>query len=238
MSALDIALQNPATNLYDTGCYRFFWDTLTSMEPPVRPDPPRDSRFGSSPEPPVDTTFDLLEQAKAGDQEALNRLLARHVPTLRRWATGRLPRWTRDLMDTDDLVQETVWRVAKRLGTFESRHVGALQAYLRQAVMNRIRDEVRRRQRMPMPTDLDENVRDPAASPLETAIGEEAVDRYEAALARLRPEDREAIIARVELDGSYQDVAEALGKPSVDAARMAVSRALLRLAAEMKDSDA
>jgi RNA polymerase sigma-70 factor, ECF subfamily len=72
---------------------------------------------------------------------------------------------------------------------------------------------------------------------LDMAIGEEAVERYEAALARLRPEEREAIVARVELDGSYQDVAVALGKPSVDAARMAVSRALLRLADEMRRRD-
>ena len=69
--------------------------------------------------------------------------------------------------------------------------------------------------------------------PLESAIGIEALERYEAALARLRPEEREAIVARVEMDGSYQEVAQALGKPSADAARMAVSRALLRLAEEM-----
>jgi DNA-directed RNA polymerase specialized sigma24 family protein len=36
------------------------------------------------------------------------------------------------------------------------------------------------------------------------------------------------------MDSSYAEVARALGKPSVDAARMAVSRALLRLAEEMK----
>ena len=71
------------------------------------------------------------------------------------------------------------------------------------------------------------------ASPLEAAIGQEAVARYEAALARLRPEDRAAVVARIEMTGTYQDVAVALGKPSPDAARMAVSRALLRLAEEM-----
>jgi RNA polymerase sigma-70 factor (ECF subfamily) len=136
-------------------------------------------------------------------------------------------------MDTDDLVQETVVRAVKRIDQFESRHEGALQAYLRQAIVNRIRDEVRRAKRSPAPAALDENARATDASPLEAAIGGEALQRYEAALARLRPEEREAIIARVEMDGSYQDVAAALGKPSADAARMAVSRALLRLAQEM-----
>jgi RNA polymerase sigma factor (sigma-70 family) len=192
-----------------------------------------DHRAGERASGGVDTTFDLVERAKAGDSDALNHLFARYLPSLRRWASGRLPRWTRDLMDTDDLVQETVVRAVKRIDRFESRHEGALQAYLRQAVVNRIRDEVRRARRSPAPDLLDDNAADPGASPLEEAIGAEAMDRYEAALERLRPEEREAIVTRVELDGSYQDVARALGKPSADAARMAVTRALLRLAQEM-----
>jgi RNA polymerase sigma-70 factor, ECF subfamily len=181
----------------------------------------------------VDTTFDLVERAKTGDTDALNDLFAKYLPSLRRWASGRLPRWTRDLMDTDDLVQETVVRAVKRIDRFESRHEGALQAYLRQAIVNRIRDEVRRAKRAPMSEILDDNAADKGASPLENAIGTEALERYEAALTRLRPEEREAIVARVEMEGSYLDVAQALGKPSPDAARMAVSRALLRLAQEM-----
>ena len=58
-------------------------------------------------------------------------------------------------------------------------------------------------------------------------------ERYEAALHRLRPEEREVIIARVELGQSYQQIAAGHGKASADAARMAVSRALVRLAEEM-----
>jgi RNA polymerase sigma-70 factor (ECF subfamily) len=137
------------------------------------------------------------------------------------------------MMDTDDLVQETVFRAVKRIESFEPRHEGALQAYLRQAIVNRIRDEVRRGTRMPPATEIDDNLTDHSASPLEEAIGREAVGRYEAALARLRPDEREAIVARIEMDCSYQEVAQALDKPSADAARMAVSRALLRLAEEM-----
>jgi RNA polymerase sigma-70 factor (ECF subfamily) len=185
------------------------------------------------PPPSLESTLDLVHRARSGDREALDRLFARSIPVLRRWASGRLPRWTRDLMDTDDLVQETVVRAVSRIGVFEPRHEGALQAYLRQAVMNRIRDEVRRAMRSPAPAELPDDAPNRDASPLEEAIGSEAVERYEAALDRLRPEEREAIVARVEMDGTYEQVAQALGKPSPDAARMAVSRALLRLAQEM-----
>ena len=185
------------------------------------------------PQPDLESTLELVQRAKTGDREALDRLFARSIPLLRRWASGRLPRWTRDLMDTDDLVQETVVRAVSRIGAFEPRHEGALQAYLRQAVMNRIRDEIRRGIRCPSPSQLDVDSPDRNASPLEEAIGREAVERYEAALAALRPEEREAIVARVEMDGTYEQVAQVLGKPSADAARMAVTRALLRLAEEM-----
>ena len=37
-----------------------------------------------------------------------------------------------------------------------------------------------------------------APSPLEETIGSEALERYESALARLSPSDRELIVARVE----------------------------------------
>jgi len=81
------------------------------------------------------------------------------------------------------------------------------------------------------PLDMDLAGDDP--SPLQQAVGRETLDRYEAAMERLRPEEREAIVARIELGLSHAEVAEALGKPSAAAAHMAVSRALVSLAEEM-----
>src|SRR5213592_4372362 len=180
-----------------------------------------------------ESTFSLLERARAGDRHAIEQLVARHRGPLKRWASGRLPRWARGMVETQDLVQETLFQTFKRIETFRPERVGALQAYLRQAVLNRIRDELRRVARRPAPDPLDENHVDPGPSPLEEAIGREATDRYEAALAALRSEDREAIIGRVELGYSYDELADALGKPSGDAARKAAERALVRLVEEM-----
>jgi RNA polymerase sigma-70 factor (ECF subfamily) len=181
-----------------------------------------------------ESTFRLLDRARAGDQEALERLFERHVKPLQRWARGRLPRWARDLADTDDVVQDTLVQTFKRIEGFEPRSVGALQAYLRQAVLNRIRDELRRKRRQPDVTELDGLELDRAESPLEQAIGREAVEAYEGALERLKPEEREAIIGRVELGYSYEELAVTLDKPTADAARKTAQRALVRLAGEMK----
>ena len=181
------------------------------------------------------STLDLLDRARQGDQDALNELFRRNHGPLRRWARGRLPRWTRDLRDTEDLVQETLAQTLKHIDSFEHRHEGALQAYMRQALVNRVRDEVRRVNRYPAIAALEDADQQAvqAASPLEEAIGTQALERYEAALGRLRPEERQIIQARVEMQQSYQQIAAAHGKSTADAARMAVSRALVRLAEEM-----
>jgi RNA polymerase sigma-70 factor (ECF subfamily) len=177
----------------------------------------------------AETTFQLLARAREGDARALDTLFSRYLPPLRRWASGRLPRWARDVSDTQDLVQDTLLQTFKRIESFEPQSEGALQAYLRQAVMNRIRDEIRRRQRRPEPAALDSQHPDDTPSPLEQAIGTQAVERYEAALQSLRAEDRELVIGRIELGLTYDELAEAAGKPSPDAARKAAQRALLKL---------
>jgi RNA polymerase sigma factor (sigma-70 family) len=202
----------------------------------MSPDPGDGDRFrlDASHSVGLDSTFHLIERARAGDQQALERLFARHLKPLQRWARGRLPKWARDLADTDDLVQDTLAQTFKRIEDFEPRRVGALQAYLRQAVLNRIRNELRRKGRQPQATDLDGVDVESGESPLEQAIGQEAVERYEGALQRLKPEEREAIIARVEMGYSFEQLAEALGKPTPEAARKTAHRALVRLAEEMK----
>jgi RNA polymerase sigma factor (sigma-70 family) len=181
-----------------------------------------------------ESTVDLLARARAGDGSALDEVFARAIPPLRRWASGRLPRWARGVVDTDDLVQETVINTLKRIDVFEYRVDAALQGYLRQAVMNRIRNEIRRVTRHPAPDTLDSAAPDQGISPLEALIGKQTVEAYDEALAQLEPAEREAIVGRVELGLSYQELAQAMGRPSADAARMAVGRAMLKLAALLK----
>src|SRR5688572_29647253 len=193
-----------------------------------------DSRSRPEAHGPADTTEQLLRRAQEGDSEALSDLFDRQIPTLSRWARGRLPSWARDLADTHDLVQETVFQAFKNLRGFEFRGKGALRAYLRQALINRIRNQMRRVSRRPAVEDLDEQMPSPLSSPLQLAILQEQHERYEAALARLDEADRDLIVARLELGLTYEEMAQALGKPSWNAARMAVARALVRLASELK----
>jgi RNA polymerase sigma-70 factor, ECF subfamily len=181
-------------------------------------------------------TVDLLELVRIGDRTALDRLLPRCIPPLRRWAHGRLPPAARAMYDTGDLVQDTVVAALRRLEAFEARYQGALQAYLREALMNRIRDLVRQAARRPEQVALPDDLADPGASPLERAIGAQDLERYERALEHLSAADREAVIGRLELQYSYEDLAVVLDKPTADAARIAVTRAVKRLARGMLDA--
>jgi RNA polymerase sigma-70 factor (ECF subfamily) len=196
-----------------------------------------DRRPGEPPAGPtrsLDSTFELLERARAGDAEAVERLFARHLKPLQRWASGRLPRWARDLADTDDLVQDTLLQTFRRIEDFEPRRVGALQAYLRHAVLNRLRDELRRKGRQPDAVDLEGLELAAPQSALEERVGRGTVEAYDRALRRLRPEEQDAIIGRIEMAYTYEELAKVLGKPSPDAARKAAHRAIMRLAEEMK----
>lgn len=193
------------------------------------PEPPPFQPPGES----LGLTMDLLRRAKSGEREALDALLARYLPRLKRWASGRLPMRARSLFDTSDLVQETLLRTLERLDHVEVRGPGGFQAYVRSAVLNRIRDEVRWADRRPGPGELPEDLPDHSPSPLELAIGADVLARYETALASLTEEERQILHLHLELDCNYDDIASLTGRPSRDAARMAVQRALKRLAETM-----
>ncbi len=181
----------------------------------------------------IESTASLLAKVHAGDEEACARLVVRFRTLLRRWAHGRVPPRARGLIDTEDVVQVTLLRALEKSGRFESRREGAFLAYLRTILLNEIRAALRRVDRGPGLETLPTGLEDRHPSPLAEAIGAEAIDSYEAALATLTEEQQQAVVLRVELGFSYQQVAEAMGSPSIDAARMLVARALARLSERM-----
>jgi RNA polymerase sigma-70 factor, ECF subfamily len=190
--------------------------------------------------PNLESSMMLFHKAKAGDREALDRLYTRYLPRLSRWASGRLSPTSRHLEDTSDLVQEVLIRFLDKVDEFDPQHPGALMAYLRTALLNRIRDVSRYVARRPDRVDVDKADEAQVATPLspyEECVAKETTERYEAALQRLSEDEQAAIILKVELDYSNEEMAQELNKPSADAARMFASRALLKLAREMAKAE-
>lgn len=199
------------------------------------PQPPRGlrnptSRPTGSPSNDLLITSDLLRRAKRGDQDALDSLMARYRPRLVRWATGRLPPYARSLFDTGDLVQETLLAAIRALKGIEDGAAGNFQAYVRQTVLNRIRDQVRWARKREGTDQAPEDLEDATPSPLEKAIEADVLARYERALAQLTEIQQLMVHLRIELHFSYEEIAAITEHGSPDAARMAVQRAVRKLA--------
>jgi RNA polymerase sigma-70 factor (ECF subfamily) len=184
----------------------------------------------------LEATAELLLKIQGGDKGARERLVRRFLPILRRWAHGRLPPSARDLAETEDLVQVTLLKALDHIETFEHRREGAFLAYLRRILLNSIRDEIRRVNRRPLREDLP--VEGEEAALVVQAAGLDTMLAYERALEQLTEEQQEAVILRIEFGYSHQEIAAAIGSPTANAARMTVSRALVRLAEIMDDSTA
>ena len=183
---------------------------------------------------PAESSLALLTRAQAGDHAALDLLIERYRPRLRRWAHHRLPHWARDLADTDDLVQETLLSTVRNLRGFTPEHAAGFQNYIRTAIANAVRDHVRRAKRRKMSVDLDSEIPSDDRSPLEHAVGRQRIARYEVALARLDADEREAVVARLEFGFTHLELAAALGKATPDAARKLCRKAIDKLLSHMQ----
>lgn len=177
-------------------------------------------------------TAHLLERVRSGDEAAIRNLVELYRPLLERWASGRLPGHARGLVDTVDLVHVALIRVLAQVQHFDATRPGSFLAYLRRTILNQMRNEIRAAGSRPQ-RDPGTEVEDALLS-VEDAVGRETLEAYERALAQLPEDDQAVVILRVELRLKYHEIAATLGRPSADAVRKQVTRALLRLAALME----
>ena len=178
-------------------------------------------------------TFDLLSDAQAGNRSALELLFARQYDALRRWTRGRLPSWARGAADTADLVQDALTRVLGRVDRIDARSKGALAAYLRRSIQNRIVDEMRYVGLRPSVDPETTPLRDRSPSGFDIIASQQDQQRYKAALTRLSTMERDLIVGAVELGYNHEQLALATGKRTAGAARVALIRAIRHLVDEI-----
>lgn len=183
-----------------------------------------------------DSTKTLVRRGKQGDTDALNQVFGRLVTRLRRWAHRRIA-GARQMSDTADVVQDAALGVWQRLDRLDLREPGDLEAYVKRAVLNRIHDEGRRRMRRPDPVTLDAELAVEEPSPLDRAIGNQSSERCRAAFSQLSQYERDVIVARLELDYSFDAIAGLLDRPSAAAVRMAFTRAVDKLRAVLDSGE-
>ena len=173
----------------------------------------------------LETTVELLAQVRQGDRDALDRLIARCLPPLRRWARGRLPSAARGapIRRTWSRKRCSPPFVGSRSSSPGTRRAAGVPPG------GGAQPHPRRRAKVSTPAR-----RATAGGDADRAVatrhrdGRKRIERYEKALKRSgRP-----IVTRSSPGSSCSTTrgsGTALGKPNANAARMAVTRALARL---------
>jgi RNA polymerase sigma-70 factor (ECF subfamily) len=102
-------------------------------------------------------------------------------------------------------------------------------------VDNRIRDEIRRVGRHPI-DDLEVGTIElpsHSPSPFDSASDAEQQQKYKQALATLNDDERQLVVGRLELGYNYEQLALVANRPTAEAARVAVRRAVTKIARNM-----
>lgn len=199
-----------------------------------------------------DQTTELLQAARGGDGEAVNRLLERHRGPVRRLVAVRLDRKVQRRVDISDVVQEVMVEVSGRLNQYLNDPAMAFHLWLRQIAWDHIIDTYRRHRgsakrnmdrEQPMTAqggtdqstmELVVQLCDPAMTPAAAATQREIADKVEAAIELLGEQDREIVVMRHYEHLSNLEIAEALGL-NPPAASMRYLRAIRRLRQVLDD---
>jgi RNA polymerase sigma-70 factor (ECF subfamily) len=188
----------------------------------------------------------LLEEARCGDSEAVERLLTVHREPLRRLIGLRLDPALAARVDASDIVQDVLLEAHRRLQEYLKNPTMPFHLWLRHIAKDHIIDAHRRhrqaqrrsldREQPIVPAVLADHssyelagqLIDPELTPASEAIRRELQRRLDAAIADLDEDDREIILLRHREQLANQDVARALGL-SEAAASMRYLRAVRRL---------
>jgi RNA polymerase sigma factor (sigma-70 family) len=187
---------------------------------------------------PVDSTIKLIQRFCQGERVAVDILTRRYLPILQEWAHGRLPGFARSVNATDDLVQSTLVRVIKNLRTLRLKNKNSLLSYLRQTLLNQVRDEIRSHVRHP--ADSLTNTETMTQYEEQTQLNDLFEDHhrhqaYERARRRLPAKQQRLLIMRIEQGMSYEEIAADLGS-NPGAIRMMIARAVSKLTDHLADN--
>jgi RNA polymerase sigma-70 factor (ECF subfamily) len=194
----------------------------------------------------------LVERAKSGDADALNRLFAIHQPLLLDVARRRIGARLRLKEEPDDLAQTTFREATRDFANYEYRGPDSLVRWLMQILQNKIRDKAefysankrdQTRERTlsgtAQPGKEPTPGMDPASHDLSVTMQvqrEEAFGHLRHALEELSSEHREAITL-VFFEGlSLREAGEKMQGRSEDAVRMMLRRAENKLGEMLKGS--
>ena len=196
--------------------------------------------------PDAENTAELLKDAKEGDGQAVERLLARHRQSLHRMIELRMDQRIKRRVDVSDVVQDVLIEANRRLQDYLQNPAMAFHLWIRQIAKDRLID-AHRRHRVSAKRSIDREqanvvhatvdqssleivaqLCDPAMTPAAAASQRELASHVEAVIARLGTSDRDIILMRHYEQLNNGEIAAALGLTE-PAASMRYLRAIRRL---------
>ncbi len=165
----------------------------------------------------------LLSDIAAGRADAVDQLLRRHASAV--WGLAR--RYCRSVQDAEDATQEIfveLWRTAERFDPA----CGSEQTFVLTIARRRLIDRMRRQGRRPQPALLDDADAITTEEPMAVVAQRDEVARAQAAMADLRPEQREVLDLALGEGRTHQEIAMAIGIP-LGTVKSHARRGLMRL---------
>ncbi|MCB9898354.1 MAG: sigma-70 family RNA polymerase sigma factor [Planctomycetes bacterium] len=190
-------------------------------------------------------SIELVERAQSGDLEAYNRLFERYYERVLRIVKIRLGPRARSYVEAEDIVQETFIAAVRTFERFEMRSESSLINWMAKLAEHKIKESVdyfhaqkrdRRRERafvyVRNAMDSGSLHFDPPADidiPLDAVEKSELKLIIEECLSELSETHREVILLRLYAKGSWDWIAEQIGRPTEGAARELFRRAKIAL---------
>lgn len=188
---------------------------------------------------PEDDEAELVRRAQAGDRDAVERLLARHLPALEAYVRLRVGTAFGAREDASDVVQSTCRDLLERLEGFRHGGEEAFRHWLYATAARKIADRFafhaaqRREAARELPSAAASRALGAAfaglASPSQQAMGGELLERLRSAFAGLDEEEREVVLLARVARLSRAEIARALGR-SENGVRNLLHRTLVKLA--------
>ncbi len=185
----------------------------------------------------------LIAASRDGQQAATNELFDRYYNLVRRCVHKGLDKelrpsrpWLGAMFSTGDVVQEVFLSVLRDLDTFagdsEQQFISFLATVTKSRLVDAIRfhEAFRRDPRRVHRGAEPDQIGSSKSDPLEDAVSGEEVARFCSALSGLREREQLLLRRRLEDNEQFNDLADALGYPTGDAARKAFHVAQARLA--------
>ncbi len=171
---------------------------------------------------------ELVAKAVAGDRVAIQQLLMTHTAAITRFAASRLPVSARDVIDPEDIVQQTFAEAFRCVSRFRQQEGASFLSWLTGIAENKIMDTVKglqrekrggNRQRVRHITtesrsvaDLVELLSAGSHTPSRSVAGHEAVGAIQNAIEELPEEYRRAVQLRLLECKSLEETAQLMNR--------------------------